>query len=95
MRGKRVWVIIMISLAILTNGNSAYAGNDVVLIHYFDRPPYFIKLSKQEITGMLIDITRFIFQESDISFEFINRPYKRTLNVMKEGKKTGMFCWNF
>lgn len=57
---------------------------DELPVYYYDRPPYRIKVSETEVSGLMIDITKLVFQNAEIACTFIEIPFKRMLETLKE-----------
>ncbi|MBL7176496.1 MAG: transporter substrate-binding domain-containing protein [Desulfobacteraceae bacterium] len=88
---KRVHFFLLIIL-LLTFGriNVSLGAKDAISIYYYDRPPYRIKVSEEEASGILIEITTLIFQKAGIRYNFHERPFKR---VMKELRGDVLGCF--
>ncbi|MBC2714811.1 MAG: transporter substrate-binding domain-containing protein [Desulfobacteraceae bacterium] len=74
--------IILLFCILCTTGRSA-AMSDAISVYYYDRPPYRIKISEAEVSGIMVDITKLIFQNMGISYKFEEIPFKRLLEELK------------
>ena len=61
-------------------------------IYYYDRMPYYGKFNNK-VEGILVDISKMIFEEAGINYKFVYLPSKRVLENLKINGNTCALGW--
>ncbi|MFZ5426418.1 MAG: substrate-binding periplasmic protein [Thermodesulfobacteriota bacterium] len=73
-------------LALLACSRPCHAGNDALIILYFERPPYYATTEGLP-GGFLVNLTREIMAEAGIGAVFQEMPARRIIEVIKTSDK--------
>ena len=77
-------------LAIVTLAAAPFSADDVVVLSYYDRPPYMVSQPDGGATGLTADPAVALFERAGIPYRWQMTPAKRQLSQVKEG--TGHDC---
>ncbi|MFY2508930.1 substrate-binding periplasmic protein [Vibrio pectenicida] len=76
--------LLLISDTTWATSKTLSPSEQKVTIYYYDREPLRFKNDDGNVTGILIDINRLVFENAKISFEFNKRPFKRIMEELKK-----------
>ncbi len=80
MKFQRILIVLVLSFVVIASNEQPAAAEFDIL--YFERPPYYMTLGK-ESAGLLNDLTRRIFVDAGINFNFYSMPPKRIIKVIE------------
>ncbi len=67
----------------------------VIKVYYYERFPYYYTLSNGKPAGILIDITKKIFDSAKIKYKFYKVPVKRILHILEKASFSCSPGWYF
>lgn len=80
--------IINVLLIYLLIGSIIFSEEKSKLkVYYFDRIPFY-NTENNEVDGILIKISKLVFEEAGIEYEFVNMPVKRMFEILKSPGNT-------
>jgi polar amino acid transport system substrate-binding protein len=68
----------------------AFAAENVITLHYYERPPFHSRDANGQITGLVADPTIKILKMADVAFTWQLTPANRILSMLKNN--VGMDC---
>ncbi|WP_108651879.1 substrate-binding periplasmic protein [Dongshaea marina] len=81
----RLGILFISLLGCITPASGAQIGSqpgeEPIAIYYYDRVPYRIFISKNDASGILVDITKQALKSAGIDYQFRIRPFRR---IMRE-----------
>ena len=83
----RLGALLPILLALSVSGQAAEPPTELT-VYYFERMPYFVDRDGKA-AGLLIDISKLIFDQAGINYQFVNVPVVRLFDSLR---KPGNSC---